>query len=192
MSAFIRFALVAFFALLAFPAFAVQPQGSAAWTNEGWTNLESSLFTGPGHQYHEIGTVGGGLKIRVVRCTGPWCEIRAKNLHGWMSLVNISFGQGPWRLFDNTPRFPIHYGGGVCFYSGTNYTGTESCFNGGHAVQDLALIGRDNSFRSVKVGSGSVMACRDRNFRSYCVIINKDEKHIEGLLSGAITSIRPY
>lgn len=192
MSAFVRLALVAFFALLALPAFAVQPQGSAGWTNEGWTNIESSLFTGPGPRYHEIGSVGGGLRIRVVRCSGPWCEIRAKNLHGWMALTNISFGQGPWRLFDTTPRSPIRYGGPVCFYSGPSYSGTESCFNAGHTVPDLALVGLDNDFRSVKVGTGSVMACRDRNLRSYCVILNKDEKHLDGLLSNAISSIRVY
>ena len=71
-------------------------------------------------------------------------------------------------------------------------TGAETCFNGGHSVSDLALIGRDNGFRSVKVGTGSVLACRDRNFRSYCVVINKDEKHLDGLLSNAISSIRAY
>src|SRR3954469_10377398 len=96
MSAFIRFALVAFFALLALPAFAVQPQGSAAWTDGGWINADSSLFTGPGHEYDEIGVVPGGLRIRVERCTGPWCHIHAKNLDGWMPLRDISFGQQPW------------------------------------------------------------------------------------------------
>ncbi len=192
MSAFIRFALVAFFALLALPAFAVQPQGSAAWTDGGWINADSSLFTGPGRQYSEIGVVGGGLRIRVARCTGPWCEISAKNLHGWMELRNISFGQSPWKLFGRAPTFPIHYGSGVCFYSGANYRGTESCFHAGQTVKDLALLGRDTSFRSVKVGTGSVMACRDRNFRSYCVILNKDEPRLEGLLSGAITSVQSY
>lgn len=190
MSAFVRFALVAFFALLALPAFAVQPQGSAAWTDGGWINADSSLFTGPGHEYDEIGVVPGGLRIRVERCTGMWCHIHAKNLDGWMPLRDISFGQQPWTLFGNTPSFPIHYGGGVCFFSGANYTGTQTCVT--HTIRDLALVGRDNSFRSVQVGAGSVMACRDRNFRSYCVIINKDEKHLDGLLSGAISSVKPY
>jgi uncharacterized protein YraI len=192
MSALIRTALIALFALFALPALAVQPQGSAAWTNGGWTNSESSLYTGPGTRYEEIGTVGGGLRIRVDRCSGLWCEIHAKNLHGWMGLHNISFGQGPWRLFGPTPRSPIHLGGPVCFYSGAGYTGTQTCFNGGHVIKDLSLVGLDNSFSSVKVGTGSVLACRDRNFRSYCVILNKDMRHLEGLLNNGITSIEVY
>ncbi len=192
MSRFIRLALVAMFALFALPALAVQPTGSAGWTNDGWTNSESALFTGPGHEYDEIGTVGGGLRIRVDRCSGLWCQIHAKNLKGWMTLTNISFGQEPWRLFGKTPRFPVRYGGPVCFYSGSNYTGAETCFSGTRTIKDLALVGLDNSFSSVKVGTGSVMACRDRNFRSYCVILNKDIRNLEGLLNNGITSIRVY
>ena len=189
---FIRLAIAAMFALFALPALAVQPIGSAGWTNGGWTNSESSLFAGPGHEYDEVGTVGGGLRIRVDRCSGLWCQIDARNLRGWIALTNISFGQEPWRLFSKTARFPVRYGGPVCFYSGSNYTGKETCFAGTRAIKDLALVGLDNSFSSVKVGTGSVIACRDRNFRSYCVILNKDIRNLESLLNNGITSIRVY
>jgi hypothetical protein len=176
----------------ALPADAVQPTGSAAWTNDGWTNVESSLYNGPGQKYGEIGTVGGGLRIRVARCSGIWCEINAKNLHGWMIIGNISFGQYPWHPFDGRQRFPVRYGGGVCFYTGQNFTGAEVCYNGGHVVKDLLLSGLDNSFSSVKIDGGSVMACRDRNFRSYCLVINKTEASLDGLLDNGISSIHVY
>ena len=112
MSPFVRLALVAFLTFFTLPALAVQPTGSAGWTNGGWTNSDSSLLTGPGREYDEIGIVGGGLRVRVDRCTGLWCQIHAKNLKGWMELRNISFGQGPWKLFKG-PKFPVRYGGPV-------------------------------------------------------------------------------
>ena len=57
----------------------------------------------------------------------------------------------------------------------------------------LYLAGVDNAFRSVRItGTGSALACRDRNFRSYCVILNESKPRLEGLLSGAISSIRVY
>jgi hypothetical protein len=176
----------------ALPASAGQPVGSAAWVDDGWLNDDGALYRGPGPEYGEIGTVGGGLRIRVSRCSGLWCEIRAKNLHGWMLQQNISFGQYPWHLFDGRQRNPIRYGATVCFFSGANYRGTESCFHSNTVVHDLLLIGLDNSFASVQVNGGSVMACRDRNFRSYCVILNKDIPSLEKLLNKAISSIRVY
>jgi hypothetical protein len=178
---------------LALPAAAVQPKGSAGWTTDGWTNFSGTLYYGPGVQYPVTGQVDEGIRIRVDRCSQLWCFVRTQHDRGWMSLDNVSFGQGPWKPFVLTPDFPIHYGGGVCFFTGSNYTGEEFCYNGGHVVKDLYLAGLDNAFRSVKIeGTGSAMACRDRNFRSYCVVLNSSHPHLEGLLSGAISSIRVY
>src|SRR5262249_11793869 len=71
MSFLARLALGAVLALSLFsPVVAGQPRGSAAWTDEtSWVNVEASLYKGPGPQYGEIGTVGGGLRIRVARCS---------------------------------------------------------------------------------------------------------------------------
>ena len=192
MSFLARLALGAVLALSLFsPAMAGQPRGSAAWTDDtSWVNTNASLYNGPGPKYGAIGTVGGGLRIRVARCSGLWCEIDAPRLHGWMALGNISFGTYP--AGDPRIKSPIQYGGPVCFYTGTNYTGEQYCYAGGHVVQDLLLAGLDNRFASVKVNGGSVMACRDRNFRSYCMILNKDEGHLDSLLSRSISSIEVY
>ena len=192
MSAVVRFVIAALLSLLTLPAFAVQPTGSAAWTDGGWTNYSSSLYTGPGTKYGEIGVVPGGLRVRVDRCSGLWCEIHAKNLHGWVILGNISFGTAPWKFPDPTPRYPVKFGGPVCFYSGYNYTGAETCWDGSHVSPDLSRIGLDNSFASIKVTGGSAMVCRDRNFRSYCVIINESQPHLEGLLDRSVTSVHVY
>lgn len=192
MSVFARLALAAFFAILCLPANAVQPTGSAAWANGGWTNVETELYSGPGTQYDSAGTVPGGEHVRVMQCRYTWCEIRAAEAHGWTNIAHISFGTSPWRFPDTAVRSPVRIGGPVCFYSGYSYSGSEVCFNGGHVSRDLRLAGLDNSFRSVKVGNGSALVCRDRNFRSYCVVVNKDTTHLEGLLDGAITSIHVY
>ncbi|HVX71246.1 MAG: peptidase inhibitor family I36 protein [Devosia sp.] len=178
---------------LALPAAAVQPRGSAGWTTEGWTNYSGILYHGPGVKYPVTGHVDAGVRIRVDRCSQLWCLIHTRSDIGWMSLDNISFGQGPWRPFVNVPKFPVTYGGGVCFYTGSNYTGAAFCYGAGHTVKDLYLAGVDNAFRSVRItGTGSALACRDRNFRSYCVILNESKPRLEGLLSGAISSIRVY
>jgi uncharacterized protein YraI len=177
--------------LSALPAAAVQPSGSAGWSTEGWTYLEGNIYAGPGTRYGQVDTIEAGIRVRVDRCTHMWCEIHTKSLHGWMVQSNVGFGEGPWNLHQQ-PDFPVHAGGTVCFYSGHDYTGAETCYHGGHVVRDLKFAGLDNSFGSVKVGGGSVLACRDRWFRSYCVILNEDHPRIEGLLDRAITSIHVY
>jgi hypothetical protein len=177
---------------LALPAAAVQPRGSAGWTTDGWTNFSGTLYHGPGTKYDVTGHVDAGIRIRVDRCSQLWCLIHTRSDIGWMALANISFGQGPWRPFVNFPKLPVRHGGGVCFYSGADYSGMETCYGAGHVVKDLYLAGIDNSFRSVRIGGGSVLACRDRNFRSYCKILNESQPRLEGLLSRSITSIRVY
>jgi hypothetical protein len=177
---------------LALPAAAVQPRGSAGWTTDGWTNFSGTLYHGPGVQYPVTGHVDEGIRIRVDRCSQLWCLIHTRSEVGWMSLSNISFGQGPWKPFFRVPKFPVRYGGEVCFYTGINYTGAETCFHAGHVAKDLYLAGMDNSFSSVRIGAGSVLACRDRNFRSYCVILNESKPRLEKLLSNSITSIHVY
>ena len=177
---------------LTLPVAAVQPKGSAGWTTEGWTNFSGTLYHGPGTQYDVTGSVQAGIRVRVDRCSALWCLIHTKSDRGWTSLDNISFGQGPWVPFANYPKLPVQYGGGVCFFTGANYSGEEYCYNGGNVVKDLYLAGLDNSFRSVKITGGSVLACRDRNFRSYCKFLNESHGRIDELLSGAITSIHVY
>jgi hypothetical protein len=177
---------------LALPAATVQPRGSAGWTADGWTNFSGTLYHGPGVQYPVTGHVDEGIRIRVDRCSQLWCLIHTRSEVGWMSLSNISFGQGPWKPFFRVPKFPVRYGGEVCFYTGINYTGAETCYHAGHVAKDLYLAGMDNSFSSVRIGAGSVLACRDRNFRSYCVILNESKPRLEKLLSNSITSIHVY
>lgn len=179
--------------LSALPSAAVPPTGSAGWTTEGWTSLESTVYDGPGAKYGKLETIPAGIRIRVDRCTGIWCQIHTTRARGWVALANINFGEGPWALFGRHPDLPVQAGPGpVCFYTGHNYTGAETCFAPGHVIIDLKLAGIDNSFASVKVQGTSVLACRDRNFRSYCVVLNADSPRIEGLLDHGISSIHVY
>jgi len=175
------------------PADAVQPRGSAGWTTDGWTNYTGILYAGPGTEYSSTGNVAAGIRIRVDRCSKLWCQIHVGHLAGWLPLYNVSFGQRPSGWLSG-PRFPHWVSGGtLCFFSGSNYRGAETCIAPGHVYKDLKLVGLDNAFGSVKIdGAGSALVCRDRDFRSYCKVIDVDTPHLEGLLDHAITSIRVY
>jgi uncharacterized protein YraI len=177
----------------ALPATAVQPRGSAAWTTNGWTNFTGKLYAGPATIYAVTGDVAAGIRVRVDRCSQRWCYVHSGHDQGWLSIDNVSFGQHPDGWFAG-PKFPTKSGAGtVCFFSGRNYTGSEFCADSGHVYKDLVLIGYDNAFGSVKIGgAANALVCRDRNFRSYCKVIDVDTRNLEGLLNHAISSIRVY
>jgi hypothetical protein len=188
-------ALAALVLLLAAPAAAVQPLGSAAWTTDGWTTYSGTVYSGPGTVYDEVGTIEAGVKIRIDRCTQHYCKFHTASTSGWISLYNVSFGQQPDGWFKG-PKFPEAGGATVCFYSGQDYTGTSFCFGPGHVVRDLSLVGRDNQISSVEVtsggGTGKAILCRDQFFRSYCLVIDANTPRLEGLLDNAASSLRVY
>ena len=191
MSMFVRLALSALIALfLAVPADAVQPRGSAAWTNDSWINFNGDLYAGPGHGYDVTGTVDAGMRVRVDRCSRRWCLIHTAGLHGWLQIDKLSFGQYPHGTKVKT--FPIRFGGPVCFYSGANFTGDELCAPAGKSFTDLALISFDNAISSIKIVHGSAMVCRDRGYHSWCQIVHDDMPHLDRLLSNSISSIKVY
>jgi hypothetical protein len=183
-------AVLAFVAVL--PASAVQPQGSAAWTTDGWTTFEGIVYSGPGRNYDQVGTITAGTRVRVDRCTQHFCQFHTSSLRGWISLYNVSFGQKPdgWLV---GPKFPVAGGATVCFYTGQNYTGASFCLAPGHLYRDLSLVGSDNAISSIDVGSGGkAIVCRDRFFKSYCVVIDANKPNLEKLLSNSISAVRVY
>lgn len=180
--------------LLAAPAGAVQPSGSAGWTTDGWTTFTGTLYSGPGLRYDEIGTVEADIRVRVDRCSKRWCQIRTSSARGWISLDYISFGQQPdgWA---HGPELKINRGGSgqVCFYEGRGFTGDSFCANSGRVIHDLVFINRDNTIGSIEVGAGvSAIVCRDRGFRSYCEVIEESQGNLDGLLTDSISSLRVY
>ncbi|RYE88300.1 MAG: hypothetical protein EOP19_01825 [Hyphomicrobiales bacterium] len=182
-----RFAILVLVALaaLATPAVAAET-GTPAWLINGTTLLE-----GPGGAYQPTGELGDETRIRVDRCSGPWCKIHAQGVRGWVSLYNISFGQEPRGPLTG-PRLNYPSGNGtVCFYTGRNYSGTAYCNNSGFVVPDALLAGVDNSFSSVSIeGSASVTACRDRKFQSYCERIIESQPALHGFLDNNVSSYR--
>lgn len=191
---FVRLFAFAILALLsAWPAMGVQPTGSAAWTTDGWTTYDGVIYAGPGTKYPVSGNVAAGVRIRVDRCSGLWCDIRVGRQRGWFPLGDISFGQRPGGWFAG-PHFAFAGGAGtVCFYTGGNYSGRSLCLDSGHTYPDLSLLGFDNAFASIRItGSASAMVCRDRNYRYYCKIIDVSTPWLDRLLVKQITSIRVY
>lgn len=172
-------------ALLALPAQAFET-GTAAWLIKG-----QALYEGPGNAYDVVGELPGELKIRVDRCTYRWCLVRAEREQGWVSRDNVSFGQHPRGPLTG-PHFDRPRGGTACFYEGENYTGASVCVGAGKVVRDLLLYDLDNRYSSIEVRGGSVMACRDRDFSSYCELIVESQPRMHGFLADNLSSYRVY
>ncbi len=175
-------------ALLAFAAFA-SPAAAIETGTPAWLINASQLKDGPGSAYKVTGELGDETRIRVDRCSGLWCKIHAEGVRGWVSLSNVTFGQEPRGPLTG-PRLNYPTGGTVCFYTGKNYTGTGYCNGSGFVVHDLMLSGLDNTFSSVQVNGGSVTACRDRKFQSYCERIIESQPVLDGFLDDGVSSYR--
>ena len=168
------------------PAFALSEAGTHAWSSDALT-----LRDGPGFAYDVTGDIAADLPIKVLRCEELWCLVDGNGGRGWTSKQFVVFGltSTDWPGGVN-PDYPS--GGSICFYSGTNYTGSELCLNSGRVIDDLALLGLDNSFSSVRVNGASAAACRDRDFQSYCERIIADQPALDQYLRRALSSIRVY
>ncbi|MGB3338732.1 MAG: SH3 domain-containing protein [Devosia sp.] len=168
------------------PAFALSEAGTHAWSTSTLT-----LRAGPGLAYTVTGEIAADLPIKVLRCEELWCVVDGDGGRGWTSKQSIVFGltSTDWPGGVN-PDYPT--GGSICFYSGTNFTGSELCLGSGRVIHDLALLGLDNSFNSVRVHGASAAACRDRGFQSYCERIIADQPVLDQYLRHALSSIRVY
>lgn len=176
--------------LLSVSLMCVIPSANAAGVGTpAWSLINSSLSAGPGAAYPTTsGNVFEGQSVHVTRCTRRWCKIA--NSSGWLSIDHLSFGQtatGPL----SGPKFDTGRGGNgnVCFFNGANFSGESICLPSGTVAHDLTLWGWDNKISSVSVGDGvSVNLCRDRNFTSYCVLIDQDAAQLDHLLANAASS----
>lgn len=179
--------LTAIMLLVAAPsaAFAHTESGTHAWSKDTLT-----LREGPGREYAVSGNIGGELAIKVLRCQRIWCLVDGDTGRGWTHIAGISFGKGPHTGFGSNLNYAT--GGTACFYTGTNYTGTELCLSTGHVIRDLALRGMDNSFSSVRISGTSVSACRDRFFQSYCERITASQPVLDRFLLRNLSSIRVH
>jgi len=168
------------------PALSASETGTHAWSTDPLT-----LRAGPGTEYDITGDIAADLQIKVLRCEELWCLVDGPTGRGWTSIQSISFGKtsADWPGGIN-PDYPN--GGSICFYTGANFTGSELCLSTGRVINDLALLGIDNSFSSARVFGTSAAVCRDRDFQSYCERIIEDQPVLNQYLRGALSSIRVY
>jgi uncharacterized protein YraI len=182
-------ALVGALLLATSSAYALSESGTLAWSTDVLT-----LRQGPDTAYQVTGEVGADLQIKVLRCEELWCLVDADSGRGWTYKNGIAFGvtSADWPGGVN-PDYPSGGPGSVCFYQGTNYTGAELCLTSGRVIVDLALLGLDNRFNSVRVeGKVSAAACRNRDFQSYCERIIASQPQLHDYLRGALSSIRVH
>jgi uncharacterized protein YraI len=184
-------ALSSLLLILAFtqaPALAATRSGTHAWSADTLV-----LRHGPSTAYHLTGEIPTGLAIKVLRCQKLWCLVDANHARGWAPKRNISFGRTPDRWPNNTTRYPAGGPGSACFYQGANFTGQSVCFGPGHTIKDLALLGLDNGFSSVRLeGRVSVDVCRDRFFQSYCERVIVSQPVLHQYLQHSLSSLRVY
>jgi hypothetical protein len=183
--------------LLAFAALAMPALPAAAAVQTGtpaWSIRPLTLYEGPGTRYDVVGGVDGKIRLYVDRCSDRWCQIHVGGSRGWVSEHDLAFGREPvGPLAHAFLDFKGTGPGRVCFYEGRNFSGTPFCGGPGYEVRDLLLEHLDNRFSSVSIeGNVSVIACRDRDLKSYCVRINDSQPVLEGFLDNAVTSFRIY
>ena len=173
--------LAALFCLAAAPAFAA----GTGYGSNAWSLTDITLRDGPGNAYAVTGEIAKETRIIVDRCHYRWCDVSAGHAKGWVSIDNITFGVDPRGPLSG-PHFTYASGGPgqVCFFSGTNYTGTKTCATSGTVV---------NTFASVKVeGYVNVMVCRDFDFTNDCQRIVADQPTMKKFLNRSISSYRVY
>lgn len=173
---------------------ALSVPGAALAATPAWSNIPLVLREGPGAEYDVTGKIAGEIRIGVERCFNRWCKVRAGGARGWVSEDDISFGQRPGGPFSGPKlNYPEGGPGQVCFYTGTNYTGTSLCSESGTVVHDLVLLHRDNAFASIKIeGNVSALVCRDFDFTSYCERIIKSKPALPRFLIRNVSSYRVY
>lgn len=172
----------------ALPASALQT-GTPAWTLKALTLLE-----GPGNAYDVTGEVEAAARVYVDRCSRQWCQIQSGGQRGWVDLYALAFGQEAKPPLSG-PRLDLKKGGPgtICLYEGANFTGDSLCGGSGLVVRDLLLTNQDNRYSSVQIdGNVSVLLCRDRDFKSYCVRVNESQERLQGFLNNGVSSIRVY
>lgn len=189
MRALLKLALsLALIAGFAAPAGAVQT-GTPAWTLKPLVLLE-----GPGNAYDVTGEVEAEARVYVDRCSKLWCQIHVGKQRGWVDLYALAFGQEA-RPPLSGPRLNYKQGGpgSVCLYEGRNFTGASLCAASGFVIHDLLLSHQDNRYSSVQIeGDVSVLLCRDRDFKSYCVRVNESQARLHGFLDNNVSSLRVY
>ncbi|HHG89007.1 MAG TPA: hypothetical protein ENJ90_00825 [Devosia sp.] len=153
-----------------------------------WVISDTDLRSGPGIRYPVVASAAKGDAVVVSRCSDRWCRIAGSD--DWLSIDQLSFGQtarGPY----SGPKFETRRGGPgqVCFFDGLNYSGNSVCQPSGGVARDLLLLGWDNKIASVSIdGDVSVNLCRDRNFASYCVLVDQSTPKLDRLLLNAASS----
>ncbi|MDB5541508.1 MAG: hypothetical protein JWQ89_3235 [Devosia sp.] len=184
------------FASLSALVFLILAMGTASAQTVGtpaWSIRPLVLFEGPGRDYDVTGQIEGQVRIYVDRCSKLWCRVHAGGQAGWTSLYDVAFGRvarGPL----TGPRLNYKWGGPgqVCLYEGHNYTGSAICGRSGTRIRDLLLLHADNLYSSVTIeGDVSVMLCRDRDFHSYCELMN-NSGNLQGFLDNNVSSVQVY
>lgn len=77
----------------------------------------------------------------------------------------------------------------VCFYDGTNFSGSSFCVKPGERISSLGSW--NDRIESIDVrGDAEALVCQDNNFRGRCVVVSRDIRDLGRAGRNQISSIR--
>lgn len=187
--------------------------GPALAAPNAFVTKDADVLKNPNPASTVISDVEKGDLVTVFDCKNSFCLIKEEG--GWVkqsalgplskgkpSNAPFSFSLGVGK--DGKPNIQIGVGNGgivvgddddedeeepqVCFYKGSNFSGSSLCVEPGDS--DDSLSGSwDNNISSIEVfGDAEVLVCRDEDLEGACANITSSKKSLPNSLNNRISS----
>ncbi|MCZ4271481.1 SH3 domain-containing protein [Maritalea porphyrae] len=197
----------------AFAATSIIITTGASFATDAQATTALNVRSGPGTSYGVVDTLTPGERVEVNECaTNGWCYIEHTGPDGWVSsnyLSPVSGGSAEpdcgfsFTITPSGPSLSISCGdtptptptppaGNVaCFYTGTNYTGSEFC-HGPATLNTLDATFNDN-IASVKLyGSAKAKLCRNANLTGTCKTYTTSKSVLPITIRNKASSVRIF
>ncbi|MCF6344615.1 MAG: SH3 domain-containing protein [Devosiaceae bacterium] len=167
-----------------------------------------NVRSGPSTSYAKIDTLYAGEKVTITQCQGGWCYVKHPGPDGWVSKNYLAPASGGNSSADDaalaafltifgavvqnitTPPAPVTPK--VCFYNGTNYSGSSFCVNAG--ASNNKIVGFwNNRISSLKVtGGASVTLCRNWFYGGLCKSYGSNKANLGVIMSNKASSFQTF
>lgn len=177
-----------------------------------------NVRTGPSTSYTRVDTLHRGENVTVRECQNGWCYVDHSGPDGWVSARYLGQrSSGNSRTANPRVNFNLNFGSGgssisisvgsggsyspppqpitpkVCFYKGTNYTGSSFCVEPG-SNEHLLSNSWNNKISSIKVmGGAHVQVCKNWNYSGSCTVYNSNKNNLNaGHFNNRISSYHTW
>lgn len=193
----------------------------AAFAVPAEARIAVNVRTGPAITYTRVDTLSAGELVDVVECDGGWCYVDQDGPNGWVSATYLqapSSGPAAPSNPDCTFEFTIGPGGPslslvcdgpaappppppppppgpeptlACFFTGSNYTGTQFCL-GVATLNSLGGTFNDNISSVRLTGGARARLCVDNNLGGFCRNIFASEAGFGAALENNASSLQVF